>query len=43
MPNIIKKSRWNRQFKSHNKIKKRLIMGTEAAERDTNNREQAAV
>lgn len=41
MPNIVKKSRWNRQFKSHNKTLKRLMTRVEAAERDANHREQA--
>jgi hypothetical protein len=43
MPDIIKKSGWNRQFKSHDKVNKRLMTGAEAAERDANNREQVAV
>ena len=42
MPDIVKKSGWNRQFKSHDKTKKRLMTGAEAAERDANSREQAA-
>jgi hypothetical protein len=39
MPNTLKKSRWNKQFKSYDKAKKRLITGAEAAERDANNKE----
>jgi hypothetical protein len=39
MPNIVKKSRWNKQFKSHDKTHKRLMTGVEAAERDSNHRE----
>lgn len=39
MPDIVKKSGWNKQFKSHDKAKKRLMTGAEAAERDVNNRE----
>ena len=42
MPDIVKKSGWNRQFKSHDKTQKRLMIGVEAAERDANYREQAA-
>jgi hypothetical protein len=34
MPDIVKKSGWNGQFKGHDKTKKRLMTGTEAAERD---------
>jgi hypothetical protein len=41
MPDIMKKSRWNRQFKSYNKTQKRLMTEAEAAERDVNQREQA--
>lgn len=41
MPDIVKRSGWNQQFKSHNKVNKRLITGAEAAERDANKREQA--
>ncbi len=40
MPDIVKKSGWNRQFKSHDKTNKRLMTRAEAAERDANNREQ---
>jgi len=42
MPDIVKKSGWKRQFKSHDKTQKRLMTGAEAAERDVNHREQAA-
>ena len=42
MPDIVKTSGWNRQFKSHDKTQKRLMTGVEAAERDANHREQAA-
>jgi cellulose biosynthesis protein BcsQ len=41
MPDIVKKSRWNRQFKSHSKTQKHFMTGAEAAERDANSREQA--
>jgi hypothetical protein len=41
MPDIVKKSGWNRQFKSHDKTQKRLMTEAEAAERDVNRREQA--
>ena len=43
MSDIVKRSRWNRKFKSHNKVNKYLMTGAETAERDVNNREQAAV
>ncbi|ERF72882.1 hypothetical protein EPUS_08495 [Endocarpon pusillum Z07020] len=42
MPDPVKRSGWNRQFKSHDKTNKRLMTGAEAAERDASNREQAA-
>ncbi len=42
MPDIVKKAGWNRQKKSHDRANKRLMTGTEAAERDANNREQVA-
>jgi len=42
MPDIVKKPGWNRQFKSHDKVNKRLQTGAEAAERDANSREEAA-
>jgi hypothetical protein len=42
MPDIVKKSEWKRQFKSHDKTQKRLMTGAEAVERDVNYREQAA-
>ncbi|ERF73029.1 hypothetical protein EPUS_07123 [Endocarpon pusillum Z07020] len=32
MPDIVKKPGWNRQFKSHDKVNKRFMTGTEAAE-----------
>jgi hypothetical protein len=41
MPDIVKKSGWNRQFKSHDKTQKRSITGAEAAEDDATRREQA--
>jgi hypothetical protein len=41
MPDIIKRPGWNRQFKSHDRVNKRLMTGAEAAEQDANNREQA--
>jgi hypothetical protein len=40
MPDIVKNSRWNRQFKSYNRVKKQLITAVEAAEHDADNREQ---
>jgi hypothetical protein len=43
MPDIVKKSGWNRQFKSHGKTQKRLMTEAEAVERDANSRERAAV
>lgn len=42
MPDVVKTSSWKRQFKAHDKFKKRLMTGTEAAERDANTREQEA-
>ena len=42
MSDIVKRPGWNRQFKSHDKVNKRLMTGAEAAERDANNKEQAA-
>ncbi|KAF7502878.1 hypothetical protein GJ744_004947 [Endocarpon pusillum] len=42
MPDAVKKPGWNRHFKSHDRVNKRLMTGAEAAERDANNREQAA-
>ncbi|KAF7502108.1 hypothetical protein GJ744_007206 [Endocarpon pusillum] len=42
MPNSVQKSSWRRQFKSHDKVKKRLMTGAEASERDANQREKAA-
>ena len=42
MPDIVKTPGWNRQFKSHDKANRRLLTGAEAAEKDANNREQAA-
>jgi len=41
MPDAVKRSSWRRQFKTHDKVNKRLMTGAEAAERDANNREQA--
>jgi hypothetical protein len=41
MPDVVKNSGWNRQFKSHDRVKKRLMIAAEAAERDADNREQA--
>ena len=43
MPDIVKKPGWNRQFKSYDKINKRLMTGVKAAELDANNREQVAI
>ena len=40
MSDIVKRSGWNRQFKSHDKINKRLMTDVETTERDVNNREQ---
>ncbi len=42
MPDIVKRPGWNRQFKSHDKVNKRLMTGAEAAEYDANNRERTA-
>jgi hypothetical protein len=42
MPDIIWNPGWNRRFKTHNKVNKRLMTGAEASERDANNREKAA-
>jgi hypothetical protein len=42
MPNIVKNLGWNRQLKSHDKAKKRLITRAEATEHDANKREKAA-
>ena len=39
MSDTVKRLGWNRQFKSHDKTNKRLMTGTEAIERDVNNRE----
>ena len=41
MPDAVKRSSWRRQFKTHDKVNKRLMTGAEAVERDANNREQA--
>jgi hypothetical protein len=41
MPDIVKKSGWNRQFKGHDKTKKRLMTDVEATERDVSHRERA--
>ena len=43
MSDIIKRSEWNRQFKSHNKINKRLITDIETTERNVNNKEQIII
>ena len=40
MPDAVKISSWQRQFKTHNKVKKRLMTGAEAAEKDADKREQ---
>ncbi|ERF69261.1 hypothetical protein EPUS_03965 [Endocarpon pusillum Z07020] len=42
MPDTVKRSSWGRQFKTHDRVNKRLMTGPEAAERDANNKEQAA-
>ncbi|ERF75457.1 hypothetical protein EPUS_06989 [Endocarpon pusillum Z07020] len=42
MPDTVKRSSWGRQFKTHDRVNKRLMTGAEAAERDANNKEQAA-
>jgi len=42
MPDAVKKSSWKRQFKSHDKVKKRLMTATEAAEKDADKRQQIA-
>jgi hypothetical protein len=41
MPIIVKRSEWNQQFKSYNKTKKCPMTGTEAAERNADERGQA--
>lgn len=41
MPDIIKRSEWNRQFKSYDKTSKRLMTGAEAAEYNADKKEQA--
>ncbi len=43
MPDIVKKLGWNRQFKSHDRANKRLMIGAKAAELNANNREQVAI
>ena len=40
MFNVIKKTLWRLQFKSHNKIKKRLITDIETTDLNVNNRER---
>ena len=40
MSNIVKRSGWNRQFKSHDKINKRLMTKAEITEYDVNKREE---
>ena len=42
MPDVVQKSSWRRQLKSHDKAKKRLMTGAEIAEKDANKREQEA-
>jgi hypothetical protein len=42
MPDAVKRSGWRRQFKDHDRVKKRLMTGTDATERDANQREKAA-
>jgi hypothetical protein len=42
MPSIVRNPGWNRRFKTHDKVNKRLMTGAEASERDANNREKAA-
>jgi len=42
MPDIVRNPGWNRRFKTHGKVNKRLMTGAEASERDANNREKAA-
>ena len=36
MSDIVKRSEWNRQFKSHDKINKQLMTETKTTERDVN-------
>lgn len=43
MPDAVKTSSWRRQFKAHDKSKKRFMTGAEAAEKDANTREQEAM
>ena len=40
MPDAIKTSSWKRQLKTHDKAKRRLMTGSEAAERDANTRKR---
>jgi len=40
MPDAIKTSLWKRQLKTHDKAKRRLITGSEAAKRDANTRKR---
>jgi hypothetical protein len=42
MPDAVQRSLWRRQFKGHDKAKKRLMIGPEAAEKDSNKREHVA-
>jgi hypothetical protein len=42
LPDIVKSSGWNRQFKSHDKVRKRLMTGAEASERDAEQRDKIA-
>jgi hypothetical protein len=42
MPDAVKRSGWRRRFKDHNKVRKRLMVGAEGAERDANQREKVA-
>jgi hypothetical protein len=42
LPDIVKNPGWNRQFKSHDKVNKRLMTGAEASERDAEQRDKIA-
>ena len=39
-PDSVKNSGWNRKFKSHDKVNKRVMTGAEAAEKDADKRER---
>jgi uncharacterized membrane protein (UPF0182 family) len=41
-PHIVENPGWNRRFKNHDKVHKRLMTGAEASERDADRREKIA-